>query len=194
MLDATTVACVYSAESKILNFEKAQALQDLRSFVNTSLLNPDSALYINNFLSSVADSMTSDMFMILEDFPLNYNGREYGMATIGVGEFTLVGLHTLDRLQLFDASPYQEGGNGLRFTNGEEYEPWVTPTGEDTDPMEDMDDGNSTMRRRLALDHSDYGYQDNKYTARTYVFFLSLNLSVTSHVPLHIGPLGGLAR
>jgi hypothetical protein len=159
-LDPTTVACFYTSESKLINFEKAEGLQDLRSFINSSLLNPDSAFYANNYLKVLAGSLKSDMYM-LEDFPLKYNGASFGTATLGIGEFTIIGLDTLDRLQLLDASPYEEGGDGLRFTNGDEYEPWVTPTDDG------MDGGNSTMRRRLAANQEDYGYQDNKYTSRT---------------------------
>lgn len=154
-LTATTVACFYTKGSKDLNFESAKGLDDLKYFVDNSLLAEDSAFNINGVMRAFAGNLKSKMFQI-NDFPLKYNGGDYGKATIGVGNFRIVGLNTVDRLEIFDNAPY--GPNGTeRFKNSPEYEATGAMAG---------------RRRQLSETSDNFGYLDNKFMTRTAIGFV----------------------
>ncbi|KAH9254574.1 hypothetical protein BASA81_007331 [Batrachochytrium salamandrivorans] len=153
-LTATTVACFYTKSSKDLNFQSAKGLDDLKYFVDNSLLAEDSALNINGIMKAFASNLKSKMFQ-LNDLPLKYNGGDYGKATIGVGNFRIVGLNTVDRLQIFDNAPYGVNGSE-RFKNSPEYEA----------------SGEMVGRRQLSETSDGFGYLSNKFMTRTAIGFI----------------------
>ena len=107
-----TVACFYTRESRVLNFATSPGLTQLKNFVDDSLMNPDSSFYVNSFLSAFAGSITTDLAKPIDNFPLAYNGAEYGKATVGFGALNITGLNTIDRLQILDVTPFAPGGDG----------------------------------------------------------------------------------
>jgi hypothetical protein len=155
VMDETTVACHYTARSKNLNFESSPLLRGLHDFMNSSLLNPESSFYVNELLGKV--NIDTEFVFEVTDFPLQIGDNSFGTATMGFGEFKLLGLNTVDRLRIFDNRPYAPGGEATAFTDADEGE----PTPEDTDM-------NSTMRRRRALlaDPTEFDQKDNKFVIR----------------------------
>jgi len=164
---ATTVACIYTQEVRDINFQTSRGLKQLKNFVNGSLMNPDSALYINKYLSAFASSFSTGMKEV-DGFPLKYNGKNYGTVTLGIGKFSMTNLDTVDRFQLLDTAPYNPGSPD-RFHNGAEYEP-APPRRLLLDKASALATASAlevtTARRELAA-RADFGYEDNKYMSRT---------------------------
>jgi hypothetical protein len=145
MIDETTVACHYTARSKNLNFESSPLLLSLHDLVNNTLLNPSSSMYVNELLGNV--KIDTGMLFEVTDFPLKVGENSFGTATMGFGDFKLLGLDTVDRLRIFDNRPYGPGGEATAFTGGD-------------------DDMNSTMRRLLLADPTEFSHADNKFVIR----------------------------
>lgn len=157
-LDINTVACYYNPRAKDLNFRNARGLQQLKTLLNSSLMNPDSAFYVNKLLTPVSN-LRSNMSNIVNQFPIKSSGNSYGTFSLSVGNFRLEHLNTINKLQLLDNNPYS-AGRADAFVNSNEYE---APVG----------------RRRALLASSKYAYEDNKYMSRTAVRWDRLLVGMT---------------
>jgi len=164
-LTATTICCKYSEEAQDLNFQTAVGLQQLKSFVDGSLMNPDSPFYLRSFFETVVDPAVGGTASF-GPYPLAYNGDTYGDIAFTIGSFHVQGLGNISSIQIFDPSPYSQNGSA-HFKNNAEYEPESRRRRLDDDLPNEL----STELARDLVDLSQFQYSDNKYTTRTAVFW-----------------------